>query len=480
MEEEPLEPYEYEVDLRDYIMVVWENKWLILAITIVAVAAAFGFSFTQSPEYSTQTRLMFNPNLSEKLANSLYSQGFVSYLYSEETYKEIALADETVSDLHEKINSKTADSWDLKLEKLRESLSVDIQFLEEESSIGVSSSDDEPATDNPSENTILLEKYAKQSQFQFDRRPITIPIATLKVSFRRAKGLTEIADTWREIYSDKLTSRFSEEIERFYKAVSSRYEKIQKELNDLEENKFDYREKHLPEVLKYRIELLQEEYLRVSKALQGKRASLKGEKARRESLQSSLSEQSEYLTLSRTVSDENLRKLFDGKDSRDGDGANGNETLKDLLEFNSTEQVKNDLYFEIKGNEIDSSAEIEAIQKEINWLESESGYLSEKIEESQAELYRVNRKIEQYDREISAIEARYDSLRDTYELLKETRNSESKTVILEKATEAQKHETSDTRQNMAVAGVLGLFLGVLVAFFKNYMEGYETKTEAES
>ncbi|MFW6000974.1 MAG: Wzz/FepE/Etk N-terminal domain-containing protein, partial [Halanaerobium sp.] len=35
---------EYEIDLREYILLIWDHKWFITAFVVLAVLAAFVFS----------------------------------------------------------------------------------------------------------------------------------------------------------------------------------------------------------------------------------------------------------------------------------------------------------------------------------------------------------------------------------------------------------------------------------------------------
>lgn len=54
---------EYEIDLREYIMLIWDHKWFITAFVIIAVLAAFFVSsYFINPLYSLQATV--------KLANA--------------------------------------------------------------------------------------------------------------------------------------------------------------------------------------------------------------------------------------------------------------------------------------------------------------------------------------------------------------------------------------------------------------------------
>ena len=63
MENEPRDMYydEYEIDLREYIMLLWNHKLFIGAFVVIAVIAAFLVStFVLSPQYETKARIQLS------------------------------------------------------------------------------------------------------------------------------------------------------------------------------------------------------------------------------------------------------------------------------------------------------------------------------------------------------------------------------------------------------------------------------------
>lgn len=51
---------EYEVDLRDYLRVIWERKWIILGVFVAAVAAAAVYSYSLPDEYRVEALLQYD------------------------------------------------------------------------------------------------------------------------------------------------------------------------------------------------------------------------------------------------------------------------------------------------------------------------------------------------------------------------------------------------------------------------------------
>jgi len=54
---------EYEVDLRDYLRVIWERKWVVLGVFLAAIAAAAGFSYALPNEYEASALLQWEGRL---------------------------------------------------------------------------------------------------------------------------------------------------------------------------------------------------------------------------------------------------------------------------------------------------------------------------------------------------------------------------------------------------------------------------------
>ena len=70
--------------LRDYLGVLWRRKWVIVFVTVVVTAAAFGASYLQAKIYEAQTDLIYEQQLD--VANPLTGQ-----TYSDPTTRSVEL-----------------------------------------------------------------------------------------------------------------------------------------------------------------------------------------------------------------------------------------------------------------------------------------------------------------------------------------------------------------------------------------------------
>ncbi len=61
---------EYEVELIDYLRVMWKGKWIIVACLIVAVAVSAAIMWTRPDEYSLTLRYQYDEQLSDLVTSS--------------------------------------------------------------------------------------------------------------------------------------------------------------------------------------------------------------------------------------------------------------------------------------------------------------------------------------------------------------------------------------------------------------------------
>jgi Mrp family chromosome partitioning ATPase len=73
-EQRPVDDEREGMTLRDYLGVMWRRKWVIILVTVVATAAAFGFSYRQAKVYEAQADLIYEQQFD--VANPLTGQSY--------------------------------------------------------------------------------------------------------------------------------------------------------------------------------------------------------------------------------------------------------------------------------------------------------------------------------------------------------------------------------------------------------------------
>ncbi|MFP3953223.1 MAG: GumC family protein [Candidatus Acetothermia bacterium] len=537
MEDEQYEPYEYEVDLRDYISVLWQNKWIILLIVVVAMGVAYGFSKLQPSTYRTRTSFIITPRVSQQIVRK-EEGGLSSVSLPTTAYERSALASDLLHQIARDLDLTDKNGKYVSTATLHHMMQVDVDMEERNDSDGES---------------------------------VRFPLITMAVQGNEPEKIQQIANKWAELFQRKITELFAVETAKSFQFISSRFESVEEGLRSLETKKQEYLEEHPLELLQNEVSVLQKEYssslsrfqqkeselnsnkneLAAVKAeydeynplaaiekdelaseyeslygeLQQKESRLREKSSRLSSLREALAEESQFLTLERSISDEALWEYLTGDV--------GEERLKLLPGLTISDQEKNDVYFSLKHEQRRTQVEVNTLKENIpqvegrleelqetlgedldkikvsKWdrkgyvsslftrmkdMEMEVGKLTEevfylqgktqelkgKIQSKQAKINEVELKIEQLDRDIDRLKHSYKTLSDNLEEARIAKEEKESSVrVMDTAVVPEKPLSTATKQNVAVAGVLGLFIGVLAAFFKHYMEGYEPNPDSK-
>lgn len=415
MENEVRDPYEYEVDLRDYIKVIWDEKWLIALIFIVAVGAALAFSLSTTPKYRTEASLIITSPIANKLVSRSGEPFGVVNFNSEFDYEEVGFSEELVKKIRSDLNQN--DSND----------AVPVSSLKSQMSISLS-------PPGSSENNTGK------------------PILNLTVTGSDRDRIKTIADKWGELFLERASKVFSSEVERYKDLVSNEYSKVQEDLQAKIEQRIDAREDNNLELLKIEANVLRDRYKDFLSSLEPKKLDLEKERSRLRTLNSILEDEPGYLYLERSVSPENQQTENPSSD-------NVNETF---------------LIFKIN-----TDLAVSSLEKEVEYISAKLDRFKSKINAKQATIDRVQIKLEELDKEVNQLKKTSDSLYSALEKARTAENKSGTIRLLSGASSVGTLDSVNTKQNVAVAGVLGLFIGVLIAFFRNYMQGCEEEEETE-
>ncbi len=445
MDQSPREssPYDYEVDLREYIEVIWREKWLILVLFLIGAGAAYGFSKMQPPQYRTGTTLLITPRISEQLGGD-QEEGLFSTSLSPNVYKKSAMADDLIQGIIDDLDLK-ADGELISVSSLEQRLSVNVELSEN-------------GTDNP-----------------------RLPLVTMTVSGTEPGRVKRIANKWADLFVEKNTELLSSETARSYEFISGRFSEVSENLTAREQQKLEYKKQHPLELLKSELQVLQGRYRDFLSQLQTKRARLAERKARLKSLNDVLAEEPKFLELERSIPGISLWNLLQKEKYEGEKPAQDEQTpsqLKEWTDLKIQDQAKNNIYFNLRGEKRNVQVDIDSLQEEIAYLENRTQELAGEIEKKQFEIDQAELKLKQLDREINRLDNTYNTLSENLEEARIAKEEKESSIrIMERAVTPERPMGTNTRQNVAVAGVLGLFIGVLAAFFKNYMQDYESDEE---
>jgi len=412
----------YEVELRDYIRGLWGEKWIILAVFVVVVGSAVGVSLGLPEQYATKTTLLIAPRVSEQLTAE--NEPFVG-TFSAETYKNLALANDLLQDIIQALdlraNPRRADSKPLAVESLKRQMRAEV-------AVGAG----------------------------------RFPLLTMTVRGTDPERINRIANKWAELFVQRNIRLLETALAQSYEFINERFAEINEALKAKEEEKKLYQQENPLELLESDLWVLRYRYEDFLSQLQDKRLELQEKRAQLTRLEKAFAEEPLFLELKRSISTEALWELLSRKPDP--------QLLAALTNLSLTEQQINQVYLSLKDQLIQARTEASTLESVIPYLEEQVQQFERQIEQKVAELAEVRLKGEQMDREIESLRQTFDNL---FNRLQEARiakaESESSIRVVESAITPQVPIGPRKLLIVAVAVVLGLFLGALLTFFKQYM-----------
>jgi len=264
----------------------------------------------------------------------------------------------------------------------------------------------------------------------------------LRVSFTGTdpERLQQLAQAWTEGFTARNAQLFMSRAAQSYEYIKENFDEVEEELLAKEEEKRRYQQENPLEVLQAEVAVLQTDYKTYLDQLEEKRRELASKEATLAALKEALAQEPEYLTLERTVSNEALWNFLAQRATP--------EELSSLPSLTLEDQQLNSVYLNLRSQFASTQVAVKTL----------------------ARLVEVQAELERLDREISVLKSSYTSLAGK---LQEARIAKAETAepirVVEAPVVPERPIGPNKKMNVAVAGVLGLFVGVLLAFFAHYL-----------
>lgn len=413
---------EYEVDLRDYFRVLWKGKWIVIITFLVSVGTALAISYSLPKQYRTETSLLILPPLATEVGGEV-----TGTIFSPETYRRLALASDL---LKEVIGEVYPDGGGTSVSALRGRMNVEVE---------------------------QTETIAKDFPGRF---PLYLRVTLTGTD---PEKLPSLAETWARWFTEKNAQLFLSRTAQSYEYVKQNFDEVEQELLAKEEERKLLQQENPEPVIQTEVTALQQVYKSYLAELSGNRQQLAIEEARLSALQSALAQEPEHFTLERGLSAEALWDFLSTGVSP--------EELAALPSLTVQDQILNSTYVSLRGQVAGAEAKVQGLRGEVAYLDSKVEETRKVFEEKHAQLVEVRAKLDRLNREIQVLNNAYTSLARK---LQEARIARVETPNPIRIVEAPIVPTSpigpNKKMNVAVAGVLGLFGGVLLAFFAHYLQ----------
>jgi uncharacterized protein involved in exopolysaccharide biosynthesis len=154
-------------------------------------------------------------------------------------------------------------------------------------------------------------------------------------------------------------------------------------------------------------------------------------------------------------------------------GSGGEGDFKELAGIQFLSEEANPVYLELEAGLKNKNVEIDALSKEIEETALAVSSLESELAELRAEYLEKWKEQERLEREISYLESTLKTLEDSYlelQMVSALDPEEASFTVVAPAFPPEKPVQPRKMLNMAIAGVLGLMIGIFLAFFLHYWE----------
>ena len=407
---------EHEIELIDYLRVLWRQKWVIAATLITAVAVSWGASQATTPTYQTRTSLLLLPPLSSQLdAEAVGSR------LAPEAVRELAVS----TSLLEIVKETTGLSERVQIDTLKGRFGVSVRRLSSDSG---------------------------GSQFLLD--------ATIEGP--DPERLPEIAAAWTEAFAEKFGELFQDRTARSYTYVSANYAETEAELERLVEQRTNLLLEHPISILQAELAALQLEETENQSRLVAAHLEYNTTMAQVAALERELAEQPLFYSLKQGVNPDSLVAAL-------GAGLSARE-VETLMNVQVESEHLNDTYVSLNTLVSTRRVAILELEEEILRREENAIALRPELVAKQRELTETQAAQDDIDRRTGILQTALvklaANLQDAQLALAET--PEPIRVIDEPLVPRHPIAPKKTA-NIAIAGFLGLMLGTLLAFFVDYI-----------
>jgi len=416
---------DYEVDLRDYFHVLWKQKWIVIVTFLVAVATALGISYASPRIYQTETSLLILPPLATEVGGEV-----TGTVFSPETYKRLALSGDLFQEI---IDDVYPDGGGTSVSTLRGRMKVEVE-----------------------------QSTAKDFPGRF---PLYLRVTLTGTD---PEGLPLLAETWARHFIERNTQLFLSRTAQSYDYVKENFDEVEQSLLSKEEERKLCQQADPELVIQAEVTALQRVYESYLPELANKRQQLANAETRLSALKDALAQEPEYFTLERGLSSEALWNFLSAEISQ--------EELASLPALNVQEQVLNSTYVSIRWDIAAADAEVQGLRGEVAYLESSVAETRKAFEEKQVQLVEVKAKLDRLNR---GIQDAYTSLATKLQEARIARVEAPDPIRIVESPIVPSHSIAPNKKmNVAVAGVLGLFGGILLAFFAHYLQSGDTEEQA--
>ena len=400
---------EEEIDLREYINVLLKRKGIIILIFLIAVITAVIVSyFVLQPVYKANVVIaVLKPKIINSLIDEISLEGYKSLIISSEIEEEV------------------------------------IQIL------------------NLNEPPLELTPYDLEQMLTVEL-PKGTNFIEMNLQASESKLTKDIINTWATLFVEKNKKLYFDEVKKAKTDVEEKLKLAEKDFFEIEEKLLKFNETDNVEAIEDEIRYTTTKISSFKSRLINIQLSLEKENAKKEQIVTAITEQEKILKLNKSIVDDPFfQQLIINISDANLKSAN----------LTYVSEVTNPIYYNLAQQLISTDISIVSLIAEESQVEKNINDFIASFEELKKELTEKKLILAKLDREYCSKEKWYNNI---FQQAEELRLSSAEEADLLKITslayEPRAPIKPNKKLNILIAGVLGLFVGIFVAFFLEFWQ----------
>jgi uncharacterized protein involved in exopolysaccharide biosynthesis len=405
---------EEEIDLREYINVLLKRKGVIILIFLIAVITA-----------------------------ALVSFFIVSYFVLQPVYE----ANVVITVSKPKIKNSLVD--EISLEEYK-NLIKDIEI--EEELIRKLNLDKPP---------IEITPYDLEKMITIEL-PKDTNLIKMNLQASNPKLTKDMINTWATLFIDKNKRLYFDEVKKAKISVEDRLKYAEKDFFEIEEKVIKFDETINVEIIEDEVMYKIENILSFKSRLIDIQLSLEKENAKKEQIITEMNEQERILKLNKSVVDDQFfQQLI----------SNISDANLEIANLTYVSEEINPIYYDLAQQLISTNISINSLMAEEDQLKKNINDFNISLEDLKKELTEKKLILSRLNREYSAKEKLYNIFYIQAEEIQLTETAEEDLLKIASLAYEPKYPIKPNKKlNILIAGVLGLFVGIFVAFFLEFWQ----------
>lgn len=401
---------EYEIDLREYIMLLWDNKFFIGGLVILAIIAAFLFStLVISPQYESEASL-YTVDFELVNGNQFNREDYLTL------FRRSNILEQIINDFSLNKNNPNYSN-----ENLSRKLSV--------------------TTNNN--------------------------ITNLKLTDSDPARAANILNQWINSFQIELKEYIGKENQNHLNRLEELMVTRKEELDELQTQMKNFREEYSFELLKQRLETNRnilsgnlEDASGIETQIENLKTDIDGYNSTLVEVRKQIESTDAFISEDSYISSDQISILKELLPE--------NENLNNII---ITKETANSIYENLKEKENEISQNLASSKARLSNLEAKKSNLESRVNSLEGEVAVLENEYDNLSMNLEAARNNYSSSKITYNEAQQSLNAKNYNVnVINEAEEQENPVSPNTRLNVAIAAVLALMLAVFIVFFKEFMK----------